>query len=230
MVENNEPNTPSTFPSNNGGGDYKSVDERLGKIKLALDGAISDDAQIELAKFGYAKAEINKGMDLYKDTYTKHEKQKKEYGEQFDATDTLNKARKTANATYMKYMRIARVVFRNSRNEAESLMLNGDRKNSFTGWVEQCRVFYNNALASQSILDALAKKGLTKTMLEAGLASIADVEKANAAQSKEASEAVKATADRDAALDLLEHWFADFRDISFAVLDEKPELIRKMGL
>ena len=42
--------------------------------------------------------------------------------------------------------------------------------------------------------------------------------------------AVKATEARDVALDKLEKWFADFRDISIAVLDENPELIRQMGL
>lgn len=228
MEENKEPETP---PNNGGGGnDYKRIDERLGKIKLALDGAASDEAQIELSQFGYPKTEINVGANLYEDTYTKHEKQKKEYGEQFAATDNLSIARHAANTVYMKNLAIARVVFRNSRNEQEALMLNGNRKQGYTGWVEQTSVFYKNALDSQPIMDALAKKGLTKAKLEAGMALVAKTEEANAKQSKEQSEAVKATADRDHALDVLEKWFADFRDICVAVLDDKPELIRRMGL
>jgi len=130
----------------------------------------------------------------------------------------------------MKYLKIARAVFRDNRNESEALMLDGDRKNSFAGWVEQSSVFYKNALGSQTIKDALAKKGITTALLEAGLAEVEAAEAARANQNKEMSEAVKATEDRDVALDKLEKWFADFRDISIAVLDENPELIRQMGL
>lgn len=230
MVENNENNIPPA--DNNGGGsnENKKLDTRLGKIKLALDGAKSEGAQVELAKYGYPLAEVKIGLDMYEDTFTKHEKQKKEYGEQFGATDKLTTARRTANLRYMKYLKIARAVFRDNRNEREALMLDGDRKNSFAGWVEQSTVFYKNALDSQTIKDAMAKKGITTALLEAGLAEVKAAEVASANQNKEMSEAVKATEDRDLALDKLEKWFADFRDISIAVLDENPELIRQMGL
>lgn len=213
-----------------GGSDYEKISARLGKIKLTLDNATADDVQAVISKNGYDEAEIKTAMDMYEDTYDKHEAQKKEYGEQFAATDEFNGAREKANKEYKKNLGIARVVFKNDRQVKETLMLDGLRQKNYTGWFEQVRVFYKNALDIASIKTALVKRGVTEAVLQNGWKLAEEANEANAKQQKETSEAVKATATRDASLDLLEDWFSDFSNICYAEMEDYPELIRKLGL
>jgi hypothetical protein len=228
MAEENNNNLPPN--DGNGGSDYERISARLGKIKLSLDNASADDVQAVISKNGYDKVEIKVAMDMYEDTYDKHEKQKKEYGEQYAATDEYNAAREKANKEYKKNLGIARVVFKDDRQVKESLMLDGLRHKNYDDWFEQVRVFYKNALNSADIKTALAKRGVTEAVLQDGWKLAEETDAANAKQQNENSEAVKATAVRDAALDALEKWFSDFSNICHAVMEDYPELIRKLGL
>ncbi|MFZ4797667.1 MAG: hypothetical protein ACOYMA_09250 [Bacteroidia bacterium] len=222
---NNVPPAPKK-----GNGNDERIRARLGKIKLALDNAILPDVQAVIAKNGYDNAEIKVGMNMHDDAYKKHELQKKEYGEQFEATDEFNIAKELANKEYKKHLNIARVVFRNNRKVIETLMLDGLRQKNYDGWYEQLRVFYKNALDSVDIITILTKKGVGKTDLENGWNLTENASTAHAKQSNETSEAVNATKQRDKALDILEEWFSDFSGICHAEMEDYPELIKKLGL
>jgi hypothetical protein len=43
-------------------------------------------------------------------------------------------------------------------------------------------------------------------------------------------EAQQSTKDRDEALDRMEDWFADFKAIARIALEDKPQLLEKMGI
>ena len=90
-----------------------------------------------LADYGYDQAALQAGMDLYATANDLHQKQKKEYGEQFAATDALNLARATANKAYMRHVKLAPVALKGDRGAEESLQLAGDRKQSLSGWLQQ---------------------------------------------------------------------------------------------
>ena len=57
-----------------------------------------------------------------------------------------------------------------------------------------------------------------------------EVEAANTAHKKEKGEAQQATLDRDKVLDIMEDWLSDFIAISRIALENKPQLLEKMGV
>ena len=56
------------------------------------------------------------------------------------------------------------------------------------------------------------------------------MEAANTAHKKEKGEAQQATLDRDKVLDIMEDWLSDFIAISRIALENKPQLLEKMGV
>ncbi len=94
----------------------------------------------------------------------------------------------------------------------------------------QSNQFYINAIADADILAKLNNFGITQAKLEQGKQLVQEVEAANAAQKKEMGEAQQATLDRDNAIDVLNSWLSDFVAIARIALEDRPQLLEKMGI
>lgn len=94
----------------------------------------------------------------------------------------------------------------------------------------QARQFYLNALADATVSEKMADYGITQAKLENGKALLDQAEAANAAQKKEKGEAQQATQERDKAMDSLEEWLSDFIVIARIALEDKPQLLEKLGI
>ena len=94
-----------------------------------------------LQGFGYTAERWAEGSHLLTATETLVQKQLKEYGESYEATEALNKAWDAANAAYIKTLKIARVVFGEEVMPAAALKLYGPRKQTAAGWMEQASAF-----------------------------------------------------------------------------------------
>ena len=208
-----------------------TIDSKLLSAKVALENALNNDhIKTELALYGYDETALNVGLALYEDAEQKHSAQKKEYGDQYAASDSFNTALDTANALYMRHVKIARVALRNNRGAAASLEIDGRRKKTYSGWIKQAAIFYTNALADTAVQTALTKFGITTEVLNEGKAAVSDVESKLAAQLKEKGEAQNATEARDQALEDLMDWMADFIAISRIAMETNPQYLETLGI
>jgi len=209
----------------------QSIDERLLAANVAIDNAISDE-EINglLAGFGYNSEKLSSGKALYDSAQLLNQQQKTDYGDQFAATEELNQEYEEANKEYMRQVKVARVALKNDYAAFLKLGLEGQRKRTLSSWLVQARQFYNNALADTVVLEKLAVFGITQEKLQAAKQAIDDVEAANARQKKEKGEAQQATKSRDSAMDNLDDWISDFIAISRIALEDKPQLLEKMGV
>ncbi len=209
----------------------ESIAAKLLFAKNALTNALgNENVKNALNLFGYGEAKLLEGQSLQEKATDLHEKQVKEYGEQFAATDELNQARKTAHKDYIIHLKIARIALRGDKNAVKSLGLSGKRKESLSGWISQTKTFYVNAISSKDVIDALSRFGITQQKLEASQDKVNDVESLAAAQLIEKGEAQAATVARDQALDELDEWMADFIAIARIALEDQPQLIEMLGI
>ena len=116
--------------------------------------------------------------------------QQKEYGEQHEATATVQKAWAEAQLPYSDALKTARIAFRGNQSAHTSLMLGGIRKKTLNGWFDQASRFYNNLLGSAEFKAAMLPYGYTQAQLEAESALVAAVKTAIDAQYKELSRQV----------------------------------------
>lgn len=209
----------------------QSIDGKLLFAQNAINNALNNEPiKAALAGFGYDENKLTEGKSLYEKAADLQNKQKKEYGEQFAATDALNLSRAEANKTYLVHLKVARVALKGDRNTEESMQMGGKRKESLSGWLKQVRSFYVNALGQQDTLSKLAKFGITKEKLQGNLTNVEAVETNYNAQLKEKGEAQAATVARDEALDNLQEWMGDFITIARIALESEPQYLEVLGI
>lgn len=202
---------------------------------LAADVAVSaakDNPEIKtaVAEYNYDDPRLDVGLALQKEADTLHKKQIKEYGDQFQATNDLDSIKGKANKMYMRHLKVARITMEDNVALIKSLMLNGRRRHTYTGWLEQASVFYDNGLDSPEALTALLEYNITEDKMKAGQALVNQTAVALKKQFKELGEAQRATKQRDKAFDLMEDWMAKFIAIARIALEDDPQLLEIMGI
>jgi hypothetical protein len=208
-----------------------SLADRLLAAHVAITNATTDDeVKALIAVFGYDETRMTAGTSLLEAANQLQQVQQKEYGDQFQATDAFKTMWAQADADYMRFVKIARIALKEDHAAFQKLALSGIRKNSFSGWMAQAKQFYLNALDDPAVIAKMGEFGMTQEKLETGKSLLEQTEQANATQKKEKGEAQQATLNRDKAVDDLEAWLSDFIAITRIALEDKPQLLEKLGI
>ncbi|MCB8967986.1 MAG: hypothetical protein H6660_13945 [Ardenticatenaceae bacterium] len=157
------------------------------------------------------------------------DRQKREYGEQYEATTAVQAAWDEATRAYSATLKIARIVFRGNETARNALGLSGTRKQSINGWLDQARRFYNNLLRDPAFIAAMTPYTYNQAKLEAEAALVQAVATASEVQDRERGEAQEATQVRDAKLDELDQWLSDYKAIAEIALSNSPQMLEQLG-
>jgi len=220
-------NTPPTAPKpqNN----YQDIVSYLSASKTALTNAAFPNIAPKLAAIGYTAAEITAKLQEIATLEALNEAQKKEYGEQYEATATYTATENALHTTYINNLTIARVVFKNDVAAQVALALNGERKKSKSGYQAQALQFYNGVLLNANYKTILAVRGITEAIVTSQKTGFEGLSNLEAKQKKETGEAQAATRKRDAALDIFEDWMSDFKAMAIVALSDTPQLREQLG-
>lgn len=208
----------------------KIQDYLLG-AQIMIDNAIGD-AEIleEVSKYGYNQEKLQYGKNLYTLLVELHNNQKKEYGEQLEATEELNKIWEETDKLYMKALKVARVALQGNLKADNAMMIDGPRKQSLSGWLVQVEAFYRNLLKDDNMLVKMSEFGYDIKKIEVEYELFKKVSEKNLKQKKERGEAQEATEKRDNKLDELDKWLSDFRAIAKVALSDTAQKLEKLGI
>jgi len=209
----------------------RTIQELLENSKIAITNAMEDEEiKTLLLEYNYDEAKLNEGLELYKISDQLYNQQKKEYGEQYAAKASYEKAFKKAHPKYMEHVTLTRMAFKESPKKLVEMALHEPRQRRIGLWLKQARIFYDAAIGDDVVLESLSKYGVTKEKLEAGKQLIQEVEIENRKHKKESGEAQQSTVERDKALENLEEWISEYYQICKFALSEKPQLLEKLGI
>jgi len=208
----------------------KSIDQRLLEAQQAIDASLNSPAILEaVTRMGYDQARLQAARALYDEVMALVAAQQREYGEQYEASAALQTAWDAADLAYKRTLKLCRIAFREQTKAQNTLGLNGSRKKSLGGWIEQATTFYINLLHDANFLTALAPFGYDQAQLEAEAALVEAVVQARATQNEERGEAQEATELRDAKLDELDRWLADYKAVAEIALAASPQQLEQLG-
>lgn len=211
--------------------EYKTIGERLESYNVTLTNATSDQGMLTLLQnFNYTKEKIDTGKSLLEIVRKADARNAKEYGEQYAATEKLEKEFKEATKPYMTSLGVARIAFKQNPEAKKALVTKGSRSRVMANWIRDADVFYRNVLSTDAYLFRMADFGRTREMLEAEYKEVKDVQEAYAVQKKEMGDAVESTTFRDARMAELDNWMADFIGIAHIALQDNPDSVKKLGL
>jgi len=209
----------------------RSIDILLNSAHIAIANSLAN-AQIQayLKEFGYTPERIQQGKLLYEAALAAHQQQRADYGDQRTATTALKQTWNTAKKSYMRYVKVARIAFRDNAGVATRLELEGDRKKTLSGWLAQANQFYANLLNAPELLTQLREYGITADKLQAGQAEVQAVDAANLSQKTEKGDAQTATQTKEKAIAALQSWMSDFTRIARLALESDRQLLEGLGI
>lgn len=119
----------------------------------AINNALTNESiNKALAENGYDEAKLRKGLKMHEKASELYMQQFREKGEQFAATDDVNKAREKLNEVYIRHLKFARIAFRKDRGLYQELQMAGKRNLTHTGYLAQVEAFYTNVLTNREAL------------------------------------------------------------------------------
>jgi hypothetical protein len=206
-----------------------TIDEFLTRAGVAINNARqTPEIAAALAGFGYDEARLEAGAELLADAEARQAAQKQEYGDQYQATAALQQAQAEADQLYEVHRKLAQVALKKVPKQQESLGLGQPKKHSLSGWLGQATIFYTNALNDPEVQAALARFNITPEALQQGQVLVQQVVELNGSQEREKYQAQQATKDRDAALDRLDDWLGDFKEVAVIALASQPQQLEAL--
>ena len=209
----------------------KTEAKRLTSARLIISNALKSPVTSKLlAPFGYDLARIREGESLLNTAEQLIAQHNKEYGDQYAATKVLNELYGKARAFYIEHVKLARMAQKKHSNLEGSLQLQGERKNTTSGWLAQASVFYDNALEIPEIKEALSFYGINEAILERGKKQVEAVAAALSDQKSKISVAQATTQEKNKAMVALNDWVGDFKSIARVALKDNPQLLEAFGI
>lgn len=209
----------------------QSIEQRLQFTDIALGNALSDaEISAELAAVGYDSTKIQAGQTLLNAVRDFSRDQIVQYSEQYAASEEMNTAWAEADKVYMRTVKLARIALRDNLKEQLALGLQGQRKRTMTGWLNEAKLFYVNAMASDVAKTAMLVFGYTDEKWADEVALIDALAEKVRAREVEKGEAQNATKQRDAKMDELDAWMQDFVAVARIALEEWPQRLEKLGI
>ena len=207
-----------------------SIDQRLLNAQVAIDNSINAPEILAVVTlYGYDLARLQAALALYHEVMDLVAAQKREYGDQYEATAVMRAAWETADLAYKLTLKLARLVFKNDADARGALLLSGSRKLTIGGWIEQVTVFYKNLLEDPALIAAMTAYNYDEAKLQAEADLVQVVVDANAVQEREKGQAVAATELRDAKIDELDEWLADYKVVAQVAFDDAPQMLKQLG-
>jgi len=183
-----------------------------------------------LAGYGYDAARLEEGRRIWNEADALTKKQALEHGGKREASQEFGKTWESAQAAYMKTLKIARVAFGDETKAIAALKLYGPRKQTIAGWLEQAGTLYSNLAGDPALSSRLARFGYSDAKLAAEAALVAEVRSKSQAQIQGSGAAQSATAARDQKLRELDSWVSELRTICRVAFYEKPQELEKLGV
>ncbi len=209
----------------------KRISSLLESSKIALNVAMNDEEiKNALLTYNFDEARLNEGLELYNKASQLAADQKKEYGEQYSAREEFEKVFEEGNDIFLEHSRFSRLAFRNNANKLAKLGIGGPRPTTITGWLDQAKSFYKNALSDEELISNLSRYAITKEKLEAGQQLIINVEESKVSHNIEMGEAQQSTKLRNDAIEELDFYISELFTVAEFSLKDKPQQVEKLGI
>lgn len=212
---------------------YKNLTpaERVAKGGTAVNAVISiPEIQECFTMLGHTPEVMNNGLNLHDSVIRLMAKQVSEYGEQYAATENLHMKWAIAKKWYNRNLKLARIFLKDDPHAVTSLVLNGRRKGSVTGWCKDANLFYSNMVNNPVFIDKMSHTGCSAEAILNDHQLVKDVEMAQVKQNDESGEAQAATLARDNAIDEFLEWTAVFYEIADIALEDHPQWKERLGI
>ncbi len=228
-MENNQSPTNEDVKPKNVANTYEDFDTYYGNRNTALINASDAEIAPLLTAADYPPATIAAKLAELTTLKKLSDDQKKEYGEQYQATKNFNDLANSLHPAYLNHVKYGKLIFEDDKVALKVMGLEGSRKRAEMAYCNQALDFYGNGLSNATYKAALNKRGITDAQLTAGKTGYSNLKAMIPVKIKETGEAQQATSERDAAWEVFDKWFTEFKKYATLALGTTPQLRERLG-
>lgn len=208
-----------------------SNDEFLYQSDLRIKGVQkNDDIQTAMAKKGYTPEKMLEGEALLISANTLSDVFGKEHGDVDGAFKARNAEKEKADGNFEDYVGLSQVALKNDAAAWKTLELNVRKPTTLSAWIRRTTNFYHNIVKNPDWLAKIAIKGVSREMLDAGLAEVINVAGYAEEIMSEKGGAQRSTITRDNKFEELSDWVDELEKVAVIALKKTPQLLEKMGI
>ena len=122
----------------------------------------ADNIREAIGDYGYTEERLAQGHRLYDELVEIAKQQEEKEHEKKECFDKKAEAQMKIASEYMKFLKIARIVFNKDDEAYLALSLKGPRERIYNKWYHQVSVFCNNLLANDEYLEKMNSFGVGK--------------------------------------------------------------------
>ncbi|MCP5048388.1 MAG: hypothetical protein GY940_14560 [bacterium] len=211
----------------------KARENLLAKARVAVTNSTTyPEIKTEILRWGVDEVLFKEGFKLHKKADLSIDTQAEKRDELIAATGELNRKIKEGRKMYIDHLNLARIAIGNRIKFQMALGLKGKRHAQLGRWLDQARLFYQNALDTPEILKLLRIVGLTREKLLAGINMMAGIDEAEDFRAQKKGESIQATIDRDDVFEELSIWLSAFYLVCKMVFHSGPDrqILERLGI
>ncbi|MCP5053780.1 MAG: hypothetical protein GY940_41825 [bacterium] len=207
----------------------KIIEKQLSDADIAISNGIEDlFIRSVLESFEYKMERMSEGKRLVEAARTFYQRHLEGKYRQAKAWEELENLWGEGLVEYRRFRAIAKQALRGKSDLLKSLALGSQTKKTLSGFLDQARVFYANALENKAILDALARFGVKPKDLKAAAKGIKKTEDAEAHHKRQKAATHLAIKKRDQAVFEVKEWMTPYWNICRLGLAGHPEQLGKL--
>jgi hypothetical protein len=230
-MNDNPPLTPAPAAPRPRASQDQALANRINQYRAALT-FVQGHAELGalLAGRGYTTAVISQGLTLCDAAQAGFNARNEAQATQQAAVVALRTAEQAARAGFADFRVIARAVFRQDTSAQSALNVTGVAPHDREQFLTKASAAYAAALEYAAYGELLGRRGYDPAGLQAEQAKLTALTQAAVTHELARAAAQRATAERDAAAQTLDAWWAEFRAVARVVLKGRPELARALGV
>ncbi|MCU4165357.1 hypothetical protein [Carboxylicivirga caseinilyticus] len=190
-----------------------------------------DDIKNAVMQYGYDERRLDDGEKVFsmlKEISFKQHLAKSVKIEKFRQKQNLQSK---IHRDYMKYLKIARIVFAEDFKARNVLILDGTRERTYKEWYFQVSVFCSIMLKNDDdYLGRMAKYGIEASKIEELRQQLVDLNDLNDECLKSAAELRQLTAQRKKMVVKMQNYVSDFIKIARIALEHSPKALQSLGV
>jgi hypothetical protein len=204
--------------------------ELVSTSRKALENTLADVYIAEqMAMSGFDETLINEGMALVTDAEAMLTLNEQESRETIDAKKNFDAKYEQLDGFYDVHRKKAKVLFRNDPYALTKLDLAKAEPRVFESWMNTVETFYIVSSEDAEIQQKLARLKIDAEAIAGAQTLISEVKAARRLWENERVEDQDATNRKKAAVKALDDWMREFLTVAKIMLEDRPELLEKLG-
>jgi len=207
------------------------IDAKMNEIRVLITNSISHEViSQKLSEFGYTSEKLQQGLAMFTQVENFVTDQRKEYNEQYEASDIFYETWDIVKISYMRTLKFVRIAFEGNTKILNDMHANQSRSERYDVWRVDARALYDTLLGDESLINVMLEFGYSFEKLTEEFEDVKNLDTLRNNYLSEKGEAQHSTQIRDQKLQELLVWKGRLVRVARLAFADQPQYLEILGI